>query len=113
MSKQLATAIRDVPVDVDLDQVVAQEPDRSRLREYFREFELRDPLRRLEEAMGDEETAAPRQAASLELSARAVEVPAADLGSLEGEHATLAGRAEPWRGRVAHRAAPLRRLRGR
>ena len=40
--------------------------------------------------MGDEETAAPRQAASLELSARAVEVPAADLGSLEGEHATLA-----------------------
>jgi DNA polymerase I len=90
VSKKLATAIRDVPMDVDLDQVVAQEPDRSRLREYFREFELRDPLRRLEEAMGDEETAAPRQVASIELAARALEVPAAELGSLNGEHATLA-----------------------
>ena len=28
------------------------EPDRSRLREMFREFELREPLRRLEEALG-------------------------------------------------------------
>ncbi|HKR99825.1 MAG TPA: 5'-3' exonuclease H3TH domain-containing protein, partial [Candidatus Dormibacteraeota bacterium] len=50
VSKQLATAIRDVPVDIDIEQCVAQEPDRSKLREYFREFELRDPLRRLEEA---------------------------------------------------------------
>ena len=45
MSKKLATAMRDMDVDVDLDEVVAREPDRSRLREMFREFELRDPLR--------------------------------------------------------------------
>ena len=32
---------------------VSTEPDRSRLRETFREFELRDPLRRIEEALGD------------------------------------------------------------
>ena len=36
-----------------------REPDRSRLREVFREFELRDPLRRLEEALGSAEAAAP------------------------------------------------------
>ena len=41
------------PVDIDLEaECVAREPDRSRLREMFREFELRDPLRRLEEALG-------------------------------------------------------------
>ena len=36
----------------------AREPDRSRLREVFREYELRDPLRRLEEALGEAEPAA-------------------------------------------------------
>ena len=44
ISKQLATAIRDVDLEIDLDASVAREPDRSRLREVFREFELRDPL---------------------------------------------------------------------
>jgi DNA polymerase I len=91
VSKQLATAIRDVPVDIDIEQCVAHEPDRSRLREFFREFELRDPLRRLEEALGGEEEAAPRQRAVVELEARALEVPAADLSRVSGgERATLA-----------------------
>jgi DNA polymerase I len=90
VSKQLATAIRDVPVEIDLEHVAAQEPDRSTLREFFREFELRDPLRRLEEALGGEEEAAPRQRAVEELEARAVEIPAVDLGQLDGQHATLA-----------------------
>ena len=58
ISKEFATAQREIDVEVDLDQVVAQEPDRSRLREFFREFELRDPLRRLEEALGEGEEAA-------------------------------------------------------
>ena len=40
----------------------AREPDRSRVREVFREYELRDPLRRLEEALGDPDVAAPRAA---------------------------------------------------
>jgi DNA polymerase-1 len=90
VSKVLATAIRDVPVDIDIEQCVAHEPDRSRLREFFREFELRDPLRRLEEALGGEDAAAPRQRAIEEIEASAQEVPAADLGRLSGEHATLA-----------------------
>ena len=40
-------------VGVDVGAEAAREPDRSRLREMFREFELRDPLRRLEEALGE------------------------------------------------------------
>src|SRR5947208_10545634 len=49
MSKQLATSVRDIDVDIDLAQCLADPPDRSRLREFFREFELRAPLERLEE----------------------------------------------------------------
>ena len=45
ISKKLATALREIEVDVDLAECIAREPDRSRLREVFREFELRDPLR--------------------------------------------------------------------
>ena len=68
MSKQLATdparrAGRHRP-----SEEVAREPDRSELRETFRAFELRDPLRRLEEALGEDEAAAParRDRATLE-----------------------------------------------
>jgi DNA polymerase-1 len=50
-SKQLATIVRDVPVDLDLEAELSREPDRSQLRGVFREWELRDPLRRLEEAL--------------------------------------------------------------
>ncbi|MEA2445625.1 MAG: polymerase, partial [Thermoleophilales bacterium] len=90
MSKVLATAIRDIDVDVDLDHAIAREPDRARLREVFREFELRDPLRRLEEAMGDADEAAPRERADILLEARAVEVPVAELSRLNGELVALA-----------------------
>ncbi len=90
VSKQLASSIRDVPIDLsDLDGSLVREPDRSRLREVFREFELRDPLRRLEEALGSEEAAAPRPEPSAALSARARAVPPATLGQLVGELATL------------------------
>jgi DNA polymerase I len=89
MSKQLATAVRDIELDVDLDEAVAREPDRSRLREVFREFELRDPLRRLEEALGDEEQAAPRERPAEQIAVRARRVQPADLAKLRGERATL------------------------
>src|ERR671916_2045031 len=52
LSKQLATMQVDVPVDVDVEEIHGAEPDRSAIRETFRVFELRDPLRRLEEALG-------------------------------------------------------------
>ena len=57
VSKQLATAQYDVPVDLDLQDALAREPDRAKLREVFRDFELREPLRRLEEAFGDDAAA--------------------------------------------------------
>jgi DNA polymerase-1 len=51
LSKQLATMVRDVPVDIDLEAELGREPDRSQIRPLFRDWELRDPLRRLEEAL--------------------------------------------------------------
>ena len=53
ISKQLATIVRDVPVDIDLEAELTREPDRSGVRPVFRDYELRDPLRRLEEALAD------------------------------------------------------------
>ncbi len=90
ISKQLATAVRDVELgEIDLDQVTAREPDRSLLRETFREFELRAPLERLEEALGEDDAApAERVGELIRVSAR--EVPVAELGSLEGELVAVA-----------------------
>ncbi|MCW3009430.1 MAG: polA, partial [Solirubrobacterales bacterium] len=82
VSKVLATAQREVPgVDLDLEVALAREPDRSRLREVFREFELRDPLRRLEEALGDPDEAAPPPAADVSVAAEVREGTLDDLSS--------------------------------
>ncbi len=80
VSKVLATARRDVPVEVDPAHEAAREPDRSRLRDVFREFELRAPLQRLEEALTEE--AAPATAAESMVAARAREGTLADLAAL-------------------------------
>src|SRR5271168_538335 len=71
VSKSLATIQRDVAVEIDITAEAAHEPDRSRVREVFREYELRDPLRRLEEALEDaEELPTPAPAADLTLTGR-------------------------------------------
>jgi DNA polymerase-1 len=70
VSKHLATAKREIPLDLDVAEFVSAPADRSRLREVFREFELRDPLRRLEEALGSADAAAPAPAAERALGAR-------------------------------------------
>src|SRR3984957_13935174 len=59
LSKQLATAKRDIPLDLDIAEFIAEPPDRSKLRDTFRESEPREPLRRLEEALGSADAAAP------------------------------------------------------
>ena len=82
ISMQLATVQRDVDVDFDIAAEAAREPDRSRVREVFREYELRDPLRRLEEALGDPEVAAPAPSAEIRLSARVRAGSPADLARL-------------------------------
>ena len=89
ISKQLATAVRDVELDIDFAGLIAREPDRSRLREVFREFELRAPLERLEEALG-EDGAAPAERVEEVLEVEAREVPLAELGGLEGEAVAVA-----------------------
>jgi DNA polymerase-1 len=82
VSKVLATSRRDVPVDVDPLHESGREPDRSRLRDVFREFELRDPLRRLEEALGSADAAAPAPADSRTLTARVRAGTPADAAAL-------------------------------
>ena len=70
LSKSLATVKRDLPVDFDLKTEAAREPDRSQLREVFRRWELRDPLRRLEEALGEVELAKAVSSDELTLTGR-------------------------------------------
>src|SRR3712207_4002348 len=79
ISKVLATANRAIEHDVDLDHLVTREPDRSRLRETFREFELRAPLERLEEALGAG-GAAPAERPEELVTVAARTVPLAELG---------------------------------
>ena len=115
LSKQLATVQRDLDVDVDLAAEAAREPDRARVREFFRRYELRDPLRRLEEALGDPDVAAPAASAEVTLTARVREGALADLPALpaDAELAVLAAERETpdgelfaegqaWRFAVAH-----------
>src|SRR5690606_27100485 len=83
ISRELATIRRDVPGAPDLDwAALAREPDRSRLREAFREFELRDPLRRLEEVLGDGDAALPAAPADRTFDAEVREVTVAELSAL-------------------------------
>lgn len=49
LSYQLAKIVRDLPLDIDLDELTAKEPDRSRMLEIFRTFEFRTLSRRVEE----------------------------------------------------------------
>jgi DNA polymerase-1 len=98
VSKRLATIQREVGVGVDIAAEAVHEPDRSRLREVFREYELRDPLRRLEEALGDAELAAPPAAAAVTLDAQVRTAAPRDIARLPDDAAELS---------VAAQAAPV------
>ena len=65
LSKELATIQRDVPLEVDPLAIAAEdsEPSRAKLREVFIEFELRDPLRRIEAELGPPEDGAEEEVA--------------------------------------------------
>jgi DNA polymerase I len=116
ISKSLATIQRDVALELDITAEAAHEPDRSRVREVFREYELRDPLRRLEEALEDaEEAPTPAPAAEVALTGRLRRKPAtpAEIAGLKGDELWVALRAivppegelfaegSPWRFAVA------------
>jgi DNA polymerase I len=93
ISRELATLQRDIDAGIDVGEIAGAEPDRSRLREMFTRFELREPLRRLEEALG-EETAAPRVRGEQRIEARALEASVADLAALPEGPASLAASRE-------------------
>ncbi len=82
VSKRLATVDRDVPFELDPTSEAAREPDRSRLREVFREYELRDPLRRLEEALGEAELEVPAGPTEVRLAGRVRAGTPADIPAL-------------------------------
>jgi DNA polymerase-1 len=92
-SKLLATAKRDIPFEIDLTAYVSAEPDRSKLRDTFRQYELRDPLRRLEEALGSPDVAAPAPAAEQALTARLREATLEDVAKLPQTEVAIAVRA--------------------
>ena len=74
---------------MDFDHLVTREPDRSRLRETFREFELRAPLERLEEALGEDD-AAPAERVEKIVEVPARQVALAELGGVDGELVAVA-----------------------
>jgi DNA polymerase I len=95
ISKTLATIKRDIPIGLDIKTFAAEEPDRSRLREVFRQFELREPLRRLEEALGSADAAAPAPTAEKALHARLREVGLEEVRALPIAEVALAMRPPP------------------
>jgi DNA polymerase I len=94
ISKQLATLHYDIETGVDLNEVMGAVPDRTALREFMREFELRAVLERLEEALGDEE-ALPGRRVETELEVEAIEGTPADLAEAP---VALAIAGERWAG---------------
>ncbi len=93
ISKELATLHRDIDAGIDVAEIAGAPADRSRLREVFMRFELREPLRRLEESLG-EETAAPRARGRERHEARARESSVGDLATLPAGPASLAAARE-------------------
>ncbi len=97
VSKVLATVKRDIPVEIDLAAELERAPDRSRLRELFRDFELRDPLRRLEEALEDlgaaEAESIPRPETATAIALPVTRGPVGGVASLPGDELALAAEA--------------------
>jgi DNA polymerase I len=91
MSKRLATMVRDVPIDIDLETEFTRTPDRTNLRAVFRDWELRDPLRRLEDALEAaelEEIPRPEDVDTITVKTGTVQK-AADIARLKGEELIL------------------------
>jgi DNA polymerase I len=78
VSKQLATSRYDVETGLDLEEIALRPVDRSGLREFMREFELRAILDRLEEALPEGE-AVPGRRVEKEIRAEAEPGEIADL----------------------------------
>ena len=92
MSKMLATMVRDIPIDIDLEAEFTRTPDRANLRQVFRDWELRDPLRRLEEALEAAELEAiprPEDVDTIEVKTGAARHPT-DIARIKGDELVIA-----------------------
>ena len=90
VSKELATAQYDVACDIDLEEVMARPQDRTRLREFANQFELRAVIERLED---DLDEVIPGRAVEQELEVEATSGSISELA--EGETA-VAIRGDRW-----------------
>jgi DNA polymerase-1 len=95
ISKQLATMIFDVETGLDLSDVMQGEPDRSRLREFAAEFEMRQVIARLEE---DWDEAVPERATEQQIEAEPETGAPGDLADGEISLSYLRGRWAGWDG---------------
>ena len=78
VSKKLATLQDEIETGIEIPDVMGVEPDRSRLREVAREFELRQVMQRLDEEFPDH---IPVAAAEEEIAVEVSEGTIADLAS--------------------------------
>jgi DNA polymerase I len=91
-SKELATMRRDLPLDCDPSDLVLQPPDRSRLKEMFRQYEFRNLLQRVD-VIDEALPAAPMKLEGIEVPWREGEPPSvADEAALvvEGDRFAFA-----------------------
>jgi DNA polymerase-1 len=91
MSKMLATMVRDVPIDIDLEAEFTRAPDRTNLRTVFRDWELRDPLRRLEEALEAAELESiprPEDVTTIKVKTGLARVPG-DIARMKGDELVI------------------------
>lgn len=95
ISKQLATMHFDVETGIDLAEVMEGEPDRSRLRDFAAEFEMRQVIQRLEE---DWDEAVPERSVDTQLEIESEPGSPADLADGEVAIAYIAGRWAGWDG---------------
>ena len=78
VSKELATLQFDIETGIEFGDVMGVVPDRSALREFMREFELRAVMERLEEGLPDGE-AVPGRSVETEVEVEVVEASPKDL----------------------------------
>jgi DNA polymerase-1 len=75
VSKQLATMRRDLEIDCDPTQLVLSPPDRTQLKEMFRQYEFRNLLNRVDELDAALPAAAPMVITGVDVAWREGDVP--------------------------------------
>ncbi|HYX78572.1 MAG TPA: DNA polymerase I [Solirubrobacterales bacterium] len=89
VSKQLATLKDDVEAPIDVSEVVRSTPDRSRLRDFAAQFELRAVMQRLDEEFGE---IVPEREVEETIEVEAIDGTLDDLAEGQTALAVVAGR---------------------